>query len=484
MRCVRSSGFSLIEVTMALAIFMVVMAGVMEAMTTSNRLTTQAVTHTDLQLSEKELIRSVTSDLAMSGWNFHPTEDQDGDGVLDSNEDLDGSGTLTDVVYNVSGDTPVEDRRLRYYPFVNVATAELAGRGFRSRQYPAGAGGQATFLATTLAPSAAAVQANGLSRLSPWPADDTGAAAASAATILARATAQDVLLTQDLAEDMAAPSSDLIYLRVATGPWSADPGEAERRQSDDMRFFPGFGGGTPPPGASAQAWNTPDNHANLPGVLFPSEYELLPGGGFRHRNATDLVAATDMYGVRAWGAMLDDAAAGDVIRIQWEAIAADRVDLDRQASTDNEMAPEDLREFVLALVPSPIGLGRLVRAHAVIKPSGTTPGVGVEPGDWISDPAADVGWEIDRVLSDDVVRVRWTTRRHDRNLAVNEIRLNLVMAKVQPTGHGGSRAVISRRLTTSLTMWARNQYEDVRTAQSLIDVTDETAERTNVYLQY
>jgi hypothetical protein len=478
------SGYSLVEIIIALSIFMVVMAGVMEAMVSSNRLSATASIHHEVQLGEMQVVRSITADIASSGWYLYPTEDVNGDGVLNSGEDLNGDGVLGDVAFNVDGDTPGPDRQLRYYPFVNVATSTLAGVAFLERRYPGvGGGGQSAFQATALAPSAARARNNALSRLSPWPAGDSTGVAATSALIVSRATSQGIALPTDLADEMAAPSADIIYLRAATGPWSEDPADVEHEQASGMEFFPGFLNGTALPGCRASSWNISDNYANLPNVLRPSEYEAS-GSGFLHRNATATTVATNPYGVRAWGALFDDSSSGDVIRIQWEAIAADRVDLDRQIATDNLMPPDDVREFVLAVVPSPIGLGRLVRAHSVIAPIGSTPAVGVEPGDWISDPAAVRGWVIDRVLSDDVVRTQWWTRRHNRGLSTNEVQLALVIARVMPSGDGLTRTVRWQRVTTSMTMWARNEYEDTRLAQSLIDVTDETATGTNVLLSY
>jgi type II secretory pathway pseudopilin PulG len=482
----RAAAYTLIEVVIAFAIFMSLLAAVLQSLVSTTSFVNSSTLQDDVQLGARSVSRALTSDIAMSGWYFPASEDQDGDGTLDTGEDVNGDGALGDVSYNVVGTTPAADRALRYYPFVNVATSALAGTAFSTRRYP-GAGGGGGFQETAdLAPSVDLMGRNDLTALSPWPA-------LSAGEIVDRARTMGVLIDPDLATELASPSADLIYLRAATGDYADDPALVDAALREDMVFFPGYtidatGTATAIRGATAQAWNTPDNHANLPfvgtrqTVLFPSEYVPDGSGGYVHRNAQSGAATTEPYGVRAWGARLDDSASGPKLSIQWEAIAADRVDLDPNTGADDPTPPDDLREYVYALLPSPLGMGRLVRAHSVLKTG--SPEVGVEVGDWISDPTRNRGWVINQVISDDVARIQWWTRRHDRSLQPNQVRARLILARVARQADGGQRQVFWREVTSVMAMWARSEYQDTKDAQTLIDVTTQTTDGTNIRLDY
>lgn len=482
------NAYTLMEVVIALGIFMGLMVSIMQTMIGTNRLVIDSAIKDDVQFSSHELTRNIATDMSTSGWFFPGSEDTNANGILDLGEDLNGNSTLDDFVFNINGANASADRALRYYPFVNVPVAGLYGAAFYRRKFPSAGGGGVSggFWETSqLSPTVAQISRNPLSLLSPYSGLTT-------TQIVAAGKRMGIAVPSDLANEMASPSADLVFLRVATGPWRENPNDSSSDQRSDMLFFPGYintgTGPTPLPGETAQAWNTPGNHDNLPRigtrntVLYPSEFGLDVATGYIYHNATATTAATDPYGVRAWGARLDDSSGGMVLRIQWETITADRMDLDPETGTDNTTPTADLREFVYAILPSPIGLGRMVRAHSVV--SSGTRRVGVEVGDWISDPTQTRGWVIDRVMSDDVVRIQWWTRRHDRNLQPNQVRARIILARVSGNAVEAQRELIWREVIGSFTMWAQNEYQDVKDAQTLIDVSNQASDGTNVRLSY
>jgi hypothetical protein len=247
-----------------------------------------------------------------------------------------------------------------------------------------------------------------------------------------------------------------------------------------MQFFPRVGldatTGQPtiPVGAIAHSWRQPALHARLPNVLHASGWEEDPlTGVFQYRPVTvDPDINFTVYGVQAYGAFQDQGAAGITLRIQWETMTDTALYSDPTTGIDNNSAPSDLREYAYVLLPSPQGTGRLVRVHAAIAGT-TTPTAGNRVGDWITDPTASRGWVIDTVLSDHVAHISWMTRRHDRSLGVNQVRVRIVFARVLRDGADASlRTVRTRIVTQVFSMRARNEQSDISDAQQQTDALD------------
>jgi hypothetical protein len=139
------------------------------------------------------------------------------------------------------------------------------------------------------------------------------------------------------------------------------------------------------------------------------------------------------------------------------------------------LAPQRYREYMYAVVPSPtaLGLGRLVRAYR--RPNATGIPLGVEPGQRITEVATDAGsmlseqvaMVVDRVLSDDVVRIVFDTYRTVdagagtvTTLGVNQVRLRLFLAKRQTTVPD---PIVRKVVTTTFAMRARASTGDLLT---------------------
>lgn len=470
-----SRGFTLVEVVLATAIFLAVMAMTMESLLTAQRYRGWSEQQDEVQERLDLVTNQMTRDISTSGWFFPQTEDVNGNGTLDVGEDLDGNGALSEVQYaSVSA-----DRQMRYYPFVTANTAAARGSAFVSRQDPAG---------------------GNFSTMSPWsattyPGWTSTQVSTLAASLVDRMRDAGLLLTPDLAREMVQPSNELIFLRVATGPWQADPLEMDRQSLPDLTFFPGYSASQVKAsdvqvtrangstywrtgGSRAYDWRQLSNWDNLPKdsagknlVFRPSAWVDDGSGNFVHINSQLPTTDPDYlkpYGAPAWGAALDDGASGPRLRVQWETITENRMYVDANAGQDDNQAPDDLREFCYAVIASPSGFGRLVRAHAVT--SSGTPVLGNQPGEWISAPAATRGWQIDLVLSDDVVRVTWTTRRHDKALSANQVRARIVLARPTHESVNGLRQIEWRIIERNLVMEARNEYDDQIAAAELIDV--------------
>jgi prepilin-type N-terminal cleavage/methylation domain-containing protein len=456
-------GFTLLEIIIALAIFALALAAVLESLTAARRDATVNELQTAATIETSQVLREIEADVARSGWHFWEPP----------------SGSPEPVPAYSTAATLADDRQLRYYPFIRALTPN---RDWDPAANPESRIEPADWAAVTA--NARLLHDNEFARLSPWTATrrpdgtvrggwSTADIAADAVAIAQRLPALNVAIGEDVIREMASPSSELVFLRASTGPWTEDPAAADSATTPDMTFFTSYyGTGVPDRGALAWDWRQPAFHDSLPwapdagGALAPSvrhasEYQDDDNdGAFVHRNSAGPgLPASGPYGVQAWGAFLDDAASGLTLRIQWEAVSPDRMYLDPAASTDNLNRPVDLREFTFAVVPSPIGLGRLVRAHRV--PKTGTPVAGVEIGDWLTDTSQPFGLMVDKVISEHVVRMTWVSRRHDRSLAPNQLRCRLVFARVSPlVDPGTTRSLDVKIVDQVFAMRARNEYTD------------------------
>ncbi|HYE04459.1 MAG TPA: prepilin-type N-terminal cleavage/methylation domain-containing protein [Planctomycetota bacterium] len=114
-------GMSLIEVTIALAIFAVLMAAALECFGGVRRYVDQEGAQNDLVLEGRRVLATVIADVGNSAW-FIPL-DGDGDGVQRPPTGADVND-LDDLA------NPARDRALRYYPYVNVQAPAGLGAAF------------------------------------------------------------------------------------------------------------------------------------------------------------------------------------------------------------------------------------------------------------------------------------------------------------------------------------------------------------------
>lgn len=432
--------YTLLEVVIAFALFLMAIGAVMESIVATRHLSSQGAAKDQVEIDANSIIRVMAADLALSGWEF-------------------GEGTTS-----FAGVAPGVDRTLRYYPMVQV------------QRSPDGA------------------NTTGFNTALPW---------TSLAPQVLEVRALPTILPGTVADDLVSPlpawnssfharSAQLVFLRATVGSWRSDqdPGtvgdESVYRNLPEAAYLalrpekvqlPALNFTTDSNGLETgwQDWRTAAQHARL-GVLFTSGfYESVPGT-WAQRFPDQAYGVTLDAGWYDW-ADIETAP----IKPSWEtmrkpntaglpAIAGMTASEVARAYT---IAPERLREYMYAVVPSPtaLGLGRLVRAYRRVDAAATP--VGVEVGNRITVLANDAGiiateqvaMVIDKVLSDDVVRVVFDTYRtvdegsaQVTALGINQVRVRLYLARRQVTNPD---VIISRLVETTLSMRARSSGGDM-----------------------
>ncbi|MCX8039325.1 MAG: hypothetical protein RMM29_00380 [Planctomycetota bacterium] len=441
-------GYTLLEVAIASVLFFAAIAIVLESATAAKRLQAQIIVQDDLEQQAEMIIATMSDDLARSGWHFVDTQ--------------------------VAGVSQAQDRQLRYYPMVQIQPNAVDASGFNMR-----------LPWTRLAPSVARPPLPNVLRAV------TGTTAASPLPGQASHADQAPLTEDEWRTSFYARSSELVFLRSTVGSWTTDrPGVASRpldltltpaaylAQLPSRRSLPLLNFTLDNMGyeTTAEDWRLPGQHDRL-GVFFAS--------GFRE-TSTGWVERTPgiPYGVTLDGGWYDPSDAESApIKLSWESMR--KPDITQIPATIPGAptvaaryraymeAPERLREYMYAVVRSPVafGTGRLVRAYR--RPQASSIPLGVEVGQRISQVATDsgaiaseeVGMVVDRVLSDHVVRVVFDTYRTVdagantvTTLSVNQVRVRLYFARPLATD---PRVLISRVVETTLAMRARSSGYDI-----------------------
>jgi prepilin-type N-terminal cleavage/methylation domain-containing protein len=449
-------GLSLVEVIIAMAILGVVIAMTFEGLGASTRLEALGVAQDELSEESRTIIRSMQTDMAMSGWHLADRIDSAGAEVLTNVVTYDPSagGWNHNDIYATSDPAVSDpvlarksvDRNNTYFPLLQVHPFTATGAGAPALSVDASGQSQAPLLAYT---HRAATSVDG---------NLNGAGLGSSDPLLP--------LYEALPEEYRGASVDLTFLRTTVNGWSAKP---EDQQTPALAF----------PGTTAQWQNaaanaaspTPDlvqdaaNRAAL-GVLYMSGWVSDPA-------QPDLLTYRDpvnrTYGVVLDGGYVDvETGAGSVnVRPKWETLR-----LSNAASPAINGLPSNLRPYTYAVVRGPKvrGFGRLVRAVCTDFDDGILPdrGQGTELGQWISrDPATNRANVIEKIYSDNITRVTFETRRHlesepgttDR-IQLNQVRMRLYMARMTRNVEG-TEMMVRRRADVDFFLGTRNSSTDI-----------------------
>jgi len=241
-----------------------------------------------------------------------------------------------------------------------------------------------------------------------------------------------------------ARSQELLFLRIANAPWAPEPAPLKQLREP---FRPGD-------------WtDLTEANRGLLGILHPSPWAetALNSDIFVRRPETlNGLGESVPYGHIIHGGRLV-INGGDVTLVpNWETIEAPPV---------GSVTGTDWREYQYAVVPSPTGLGRLVRAVKVRTATVPGPTMGVEVGQFISPIGAIFAMRVQEVLSDHVVRIVFNTYRTDTTLDINQIGVRIHFARASVLNRD---LVLTRVLDTVLAMRTRASDSDVSEIQTFI----------------
>lgn len=417
-------GYTLIEILIATTIFVVAFGMMVEAMLAAKSYEALGNAQDDVQLEGRKIMRGIADDLIASSWAF------------------------PDPTATTSGVTKASDRGLRYYPYVQLQEAvsgQTTGLGTafpHHRRVPALVGPKMNV--------ADQARLTGLGIGSP--ADES--------TLFTTANRVPWL------QSYFARSQEIIFLVATNALWDAT--------ADTYSVI----GERPPLIAFSDqgraVWRTPNNHQTL-NVLHPSGWSVTKdvGGnilGYVAHPVNPLVPAgatadTEPYGVVMEAGLLVDPT-GDLskIEVNWRTLNGDAFTLpplpvDRIAN---------LKEYSYSVVPSQIGLGRLVRTVRVndaatrimMNPAAN---LWAEPGRCLSRVGND-GMVVDKVMSDNVTRIVFDTYRTVdeaattvTSLDINQVKVRLYMAR--PSEHDRD-VIVHRMLETVVAMRSMNSARD------------------------
>lgn len=434
-------GMSFLEITIAVALFMVVMASVFETQVAGVAYAARAEGQDELTTESTRVLDVIAADIASSGWWFS-----------DRAADYKSAGT---------------DRTMRYLPFVQMQdtggtnTADALGAAFphtwRDRADPRSHPVLPLALDDYL------------------PGTVTDRTSLMSAALAATATERTAWY-----ESYYARSQEPIFLKASISAWNhVEDVMLNTMDGEAVLFFSGTRNDWKQVSASDAAEEA--KRARLR-ILYASGWKPLVDGsgnvsGYEPRkiytyrsdpvNGTALDAATQgdadniPYGVVMESGILMDPN-GDLgnIQVNW-------ITIDGKAYTTAAMDANNLREFTYAVVRSPVGLGRLVRAHK-IEDSAASAGFGVEVGQLLPRDSSATGsyyMRVDKVLSDNVVRIVFDTFRtvdagstDVSTLDYNTVRARIYFARV-PNG-GQPQDVQYRVVDRVFTMRAQNSARD------------------------
>ncbi len=404
------SALTLVEVMIAMTLFGVVMVAVIQAMTAVMQYRAVGDAEDDLNQSGIFVMRAISDDLYASGWNIV---------------------SVPPMPPAILPTTWATDRATLYYPYAVSQGGNLGSLGphhtqnvsvydWFARQNPK----RQEYLRAGLSGS---------------PADFTNPCVHTPA---GRAAFFDSYFGR---------SVSLVFVKSLVDEWGNNPESRSRGRNEFRRID--FGNTGPGKTTDAQ-WATVGNQQNL-NISYASPWQVNASGVATQRSGFQT------YGVEILSGKLD-LATRSLLPV-WEGIVAPQYD-SSAVQMQVDLIP---REYMYCVVPSPLGVGRLVRAHLVQAPTGRLATValtqpeGIVIGDVLSQgvyplPQAPltVGMVVDSILSDDVTRLVFETIRTQdptisNPLAINQVRMRLYLARVVEGSQGG---VVKSIIDTVVTM--------------------------------
>lgn len=243
-------------------------------------------------------------------------------------------------------------------------------------------------------------------------------------------------------------SQELIFCRSATSAWNDAANRPNNLATSSPRdiqppveFFPG----------TDVDWMTPGTYANTR-VLYPTAFtsSSSPGGAIVWNQRPDVSLP---YGKVMGSVWLD----GDLA-------LQPQLELNRQPNFQ-AYAVNDVRLMGYQVVPSSLGMGRLVRTYVSPNPA-VAPARGTEVGQYIARNGG-AYLIVDKVLSDNVVRVLFETARHSDTLGINGIRATIFFARVSDRERQ-SALIVRRSVTMIFAMRSQNTPADQERYRGLI----------------
>ena len=447
---------SLLEVTVATLLLLVLIAIAFESSFAALQASTGKRMDADLALEADRIFGEVRSDLLLSGWHFidspvaDPATDQPGRIYYPKVIQQAPFGAGSSAALRAGWPAPAPGTANSLAHFIRDDPDGVAPGGdlVRLQELPAGLPGN---------------RGDGVSPLDHLAWGDFGTWFSGDSTASPDAGTPSALEATLYRESWLARSQELIFLRAQMGEWQPDPAEQDRVNllnfggvSDHWRLTGGM---------NFTNATQPDEVWNRTGVIRPSEWEVQPAAvpgrrtGFlaeRPGAPPGLRSVPEAFMHGAYG-FFDGGSSELLLETRWET----RVHWDTLTTSDFIAAPggsrilgnASLREYTYALIPSPVGVGRLVRAYSENIAAAPGRRFGAKVGEVIGrDSGTGAQVVIDAVLSDHVCRVLFDTYRTDATLALNQVRLRLFLAIVPQADP--SRGIQLHRTDATFTMQA------------------------------
>ena len=410
----RAKGLTLTEIMIAAALLATVLAVMNQIIAQTSTLQSTATSKDALSADVVTVWSTLNSDLSQSSWY------------------------IPDTTINLTSPNLAVDRGLFYLPYVVQPRGALlsASPGF------------------TTNPALAIFNRNGADDIRYGQLQVDGISSADLDTVLPGMTTDRSLNPADAFPEGTygttyfGPSQELIFCRSATSAWNHVTNRPSTLVSQAPRDI------QPPaepfPGTDVD-WMTPGTYGTTR-VLYPTAFvsSSTPGGAIVWNQRPDV---TMPYGKVMGSVWLD----GDfALQPQLELI--------RQPDFQS-FVPGDVRLMGYQIVPSPLGMGRLVRTYVAPNPA-TLPIRGTEVGQYIARNGANY-LIVDKILSDNVIRVLFETARHSDTLGINGIRVTIFFARVNEMERKNA-LIIRRSVTMIFAMRSQNTPSDQERYRGLI----------------